>query len=74
MKPLMTPANVVLGQKLCLPCDLMFWAPPDKEVDDYTGDHHLACQHLKVTSDQMKARYNQMANSAGLQEGDRVWL
>ena len=31
-------------------------------------------QHLKVVSDRMKARYNQLANSAGFQEGDRVWL
>jgi hypothetical protein len=31
-------------------------------------------QHLKVASDRMKASYNQPANSAGFQEGDRVWL
>jgi hypothetical protein len=51
-------------------------------MTDYTGDlvkwpcdiHHLARQHLKVTSDQMKARYKQLANSAGFQEGDTVWL
>jgi hypothetical protein len=27
---------------------------------------------LKLASDRMKARYDQLANSAGLQEGDRV--
>jgi hypothetical protein len=39
-------------------------------MTEYTGNfvkrlydiHHLARQHLKVTSDQMKARYNQLAN------------
>jgi hypothetical protein len=41
-------------------------------MTDYTGDHHLACQNLKVTSDQMEACYNQLANSAGFQEGDSV--
>jgi hypothetical protein len=25
-----TPASMMLGQELCLPCDLMFGAPPDK--------------------------------------------
>jgi Integrase core domain. len=78
-----TPASMVLGQELCLPCDLTFRAPPDKEqsMTDYTDDlvkwlyniHHFAHQHLKMASDQMKA-HNQLANLAGLQEGDRVWL
>ena len=26
-----TPANMVFGRELRLPCDLMFGAPPDKE-------------------------------------------
>jgi hypothetical protein len=57
---------------------------PDKEqsMTDYAADlvkwlhdiHHFICQHLKVASDRMKARYNQLANSAGFQEDDRVWL
>ena len=79
-----TPANLVFGRELRLPCDLMFEAPPDKEqsVTDYAADlaerlrdtHNFARQHLKVASDRMKARYDQLANSAGFQEGDRVWL
>ena len=34
------PASMVFGRELCLPCDLMFGAPPDKEqsVTDYTAD------------------------------------
>jgi hypothetical protein len=47
----------------------------------YTGNlvkrphdiHHLAHQHLEVTTDQMKAHY-ELVNYAGLQEGDTVWL
>ena len=31
-------------------------------------------QHLKVAIDEMKAHYNQLANSAGFDQGNRVWL
>jgi len=61
----------------------MSGAPPDKErsTTDYTADlverlhdnHHIARQDLKVARDWMKACYDQLANSAGFQEGDRVW-
>jgi hypothetical protein len=79
-----TPAKMVFGRELRLPCDLMFRAPPDKgqsemnyaaDVDERLRDtHYFARQHLKVASDGMKARYDQLANSAGFQEGDLVWL
>jgi len=79
-----TPASMVIGRELRPPGDLMFGGPPDKEQStaDYTADlverlhdiHHFARQHLKIASDRMKARYDQLANSAGYQEGDRVWL
>ena len=79
-----TPANMVFGRELRLPCDLMFGTPPDKEQSrtDYAADlverlhdiHHFARQHLRIASDRMKARYDQLANSAGYQEGDKVWL
>jgi hypothetical protein len=69
------PANMVFGSELRLPCDLMFGAPPDKDqsVTDYTAGlverlhnvHHFARQHLRVVSDRMKARYDQLANSGG---------
>jgi hypothetical protein len=80
----MTPANMVFGREPRLPCDLLFGAPPDKEqsTTDYVADlverlpntHHYARRHLRVASDRMKARYFRLANSAGFQEGDRVWL
>jgi hypothetical protein len=34
----------------------------------------FARQHIKVASVRMKARYDHLVNSAGFQEGDRVWL
>ena len=67
-----------------MPCDLMLGALPDKEqsTTDYTAvlverlydNHNFARQHLKLVSDIIKTRYDQLANSAGLQVGDRVWL
>jgi hypothetical protein len=75
---------MVLGGELRLPCDMMFGDPPDREqsTTDYASDlverlhdiHYFARQHLKVASDRMKARYDQLANLAGFQEGDKVWL
>jgi hypothetical protein len=60
----------------------MFGAPPDKKMSttDFAVDlfellhdnHHFARQHLKVARDRMKARCDQLANSGGFQEGDRV--
>jgi hypothetical protein len=74
----MTPANMVFGRELRLPCDLLFGAPQDKErsTTDYVADlverlhdtHHYARRHLRVASDRMKAHYDRLANSAGFQE------
>jgi hypothetical protein len=79
-----TSAYMVFGRELRLPCHLMFGAPPDKgqSMMDYSADlaerlrdnHNFARQHLKVASDRMKARYDQLAKSTDFQEGDRVWL
>jgi hypothetical protein len=58
----------------------MFGAPPDKEqsmmdyaadLDERLRDTHSFNRHdLKVESDRMKADYDQLANTAGFQEGD----
>jgi hypothetical protein len=60
----LTPASLVFGRELRLPCDLLFGVPPDKErpTTDYVGDlvdhlhdiHNYVCQHLKLASDRMK--------------------
>ena len=57
---------------------------PDKEqsMTDYADEvvdwlhniHHFTRQHLELASDRMKAGYDQLSNSAGFQEGNRVWL
>jgi hypothetical protein len=74
----------VFGRELRLPCDLLFGIPPDKEqpttdlaadlVDHLHDIHHYAHQHLKLASDQMKTRYNKLANSTSYNEGNRMWL
>jgi hypothetical protein len=79
-----TPACLVFGRELRLPCDLLFGAPLDKErpTTDHAADlvgqlhdiHNYARQHLKLASDRMKTRYDKLANSAGYHEGERVWL
>jgi hypothetical protein len=79
-----TPASLVFGRELRLPCDLLFGVPPDKErprtnyaaelVDHLHDIHQYARQHLKLASDRMKTRYDKLANSAGYQEGNMVWL
>jgi hypothetical protein len=43
-------------------------------VDHLNNIHRYARQHLKMASDWMKTRYDKLANSAGYQQGDRVWL
>jgi hypothetical protein len=43
-------------------------------MDQLHDMHHYVCQHLKVARDRMKACYDHLANSAGFQEGDQMWL
>jgi hypothetical protein len=61
----LTPASLVFGQELRLPCDLLFGVPPSKErpttdyatglVDHLHDIHQYARQHLKLACDQMEA-------------------
>jgi hypothetical protein len=74
----------VVEQELRLPCDLLFGVPPDKErpttdcaaeiVDHLHDIQQYARRNLKLARDRMKTRYDKLANSAGYQEGDKVWL
>lgn len=79
-----TLASVVFGRELRLPCELLCAASPDEEqstTDNLLGllhrrhsIHHCARQHLNVTSDRIKVRYDRLANSSVFTEGDQVWL
>jgi hypothetical protein len=74
----MTPAKSVFDRQLRLPCDLLLGAPVNKEQSktDYVVDHadwlrdikRHGRQHLKVATEQKKARYHHLATSAIFQK------
>jgi hypothetical protein len=78
----LTPASLLLGRELGLPCDLLFGVSPDQEqpttynaadlVEHLHDIHDYARRHLILASDRVKTRYDKLANSAGYHEGDRV--
>jgi hypothetical protein len=80
----MTPASLMFGRELRLPCDLLFVAPRDKErlaidhaanlVDHLHDICNYAREHLKLASGRMKTRYDRRASCAVYHEGDKVWL
>lgn len=80
----LTPAKIVFGKELRLPCDLVFGSPNNEEMEaqDYADMlreklrtiHAVASERIRLASDRMKARYDSKANSAGFQSGDLVWL
>jgi hypothetical protein len=80
----LTPASLVFGRELRLPCDLLCGVPPNKErpttdyatglVDHLHDIHQYARQHLKLASKRIKTWYEKLANSTGYQKGNRVWL
>jgi hypothetical protein len=79
-----TPAKILFGHELRLPCDLSFGSPArvPKDVSSYVDElqeamhsiHDLTRSHILVASDRMKTRYDLKANVAGFREGDLVWL
>jgi hypothetical protein len=73
-----TPASLVLGRELRLPCDLLFGASLPRNdphfVDHLHDIHNYVCQHLKLVTDRMKTRYDRMANCVGYHGDDKVWL
>jgi len=79
-----TPARVLFGRELRLPCDLKFGTPNEEhvEINDYIDElkekllsiHDLTRKKIRLASDRMKARYDLKANSAGFHPGERVWL
>ena len=79
-----TPARVIFGHEIRLPCDLIF-GMPNKEplsVNNYADEvserlrnvHELVRNQITIASDRMKARYDRKASSGGFKVGDLVWL
>lgn len=80
-----TPAKVVLGRELRLPCDLVFGSAGTSNEEGATSyvenlreslliTHQLVRQRMNIASDRMKARYDVRANPRQFNEGDLVWL
>ncbi len=79
-----TPASVIFGRELRLPCDLQYGAKPGEDLvgEDYVTDlrrkmnaiHDRVRTNIQVASDKMKERYDVQAVETGYQTGDLVWL
>lgn len=79
-----TPAKILFGREMRLPCDLEFGCRPGEDVagEDYVVQlrrrmddmHELVRSHLQIASDRMKKRYDTQAEEGGFKEGDKVWL
>lgn len=79
-----TPACIMFGREMRLPCDLEFGCKPGVEIagGDYVSNlkgrlhyiHERVRQNLQIASDRMKTRYDSKAAEGGFKAGDLVWL
>lgn len=79
-----TPACIMFGREVRLPCDLEFGCKPGVEIagEDYVSRlkgrlhyvHERVRRNLQIASDRMKTRYDTKAAEGGYEVGDLVWL
>jgi len=79
-----TPARIMLGREIRLPCDLEFGCKPGEEIagEDYVVDlerkmdyiYGKVREHMQIASERMKTRYDLKASEGGFSVGDLVWL
>ncbi|KAJ8953487.1 hypothetical protein NQ318_023608, partial [Aromia moschata] len=79
-----TPASIVMGRELRLPCDLKFGCTPGDDVagEDYVSTlrqrmddiHERVRSNIQGASDRMKETYDINANGGRYQPGNQVWL
>ncbi|KAJ8946106.1 hypothetical protein NQ318_010405 [Aromia moschata] len=79
-----TPASIVMGRELRLPCDLKFGCTPGDDVagEDYISTlrqrmddiHERVRSNIQGASDRMKETYDINANDGRYQPGNQVWL
>jgi hypothetical protein len=79
-----TPANILFGRELRLPCDLVFGSKPGEDLagEDYVTDlrrrmddiHEQVRTNIQASSGRMKDQYDIKAEKGGYQPGDLVWL
>ena len=79
-----SPASIIMGRELRLPCDLKFGCPPGEDVagEDYESDlrrkmediHQRVRHNIQSASDRMKESYDIRAENGGFRLGNLVWL
>ncbi|KAJ8957194.1 hypothetical protein NQ318_007756 [Aromia moschata] len=79
-----TPASIVMGRELRLPCDLKFGCTPGEDVagEDYVSTlrqrmddiHERVRSNIQGASNRMKETYDINANDGRYQPGNQVWL
>ncbi|KAJ8950945.1 hypothetical protein NQ318_008384 [Aromia moschata] len=79
-----TPASIVMGRELRLPCHLKFGCTPGDDVagEDYVSTlrqrmddiHKRVRSKIQGASDRMKETYDINANDGRYQPGNQVWL
>ncbi|KAJ8962666.1 hypothetical protein NQ318_001060 [Aromia moschata] len=79
-----TPASIVMGRELRLPCDLKFGCTPGDDVagEDYVSTlrqrmddiHERVRSNIQGASNRMKETYDINANDGRYQPGNQVWL
>ncbi|UYV84725.1 K02A2.6-like [Cordylochernes scorpioides] len=79
-----SPAKMLFGRELKLPCDLIFGCPNsfgegsnefvDRLHSRLEKVHRWAREKLEIASEAMKVRYDTHACGNDLQEGGQVWL
>ncbi|KAJ8941505.1 hypothetical protein NQ318_006456 [Aromia moschata] len=79
-----TPASIVMGRELRLPCDLKFGCTPGDDVagEDYVSTlrqrmddiHERVRSNIQGASNRMKKTYDINANDGRYQPGNQVWL
>ncbi|GBN81552.1 hypothetical protein AVEN_243044-1 [Araneus ventricosus] len=79
-----TPADMLFGRTLRLPCDILFGRPSDtpSSPNEYLNSlearlesvNVFAREQIKLASDRMKTRYDSGATGHHFKEGDQVWM
>ncbi|GBM79542.1 Retrovirus-related Pol polyprotein from transposon 412 [Araneus ventricosus] len=79
-----TPADMLFGRTLRLPCDILFGRPSDtpSSPNEYLNNlearlesvHAFARERIKLASERMKTRYDSGATGHHFKEGDQVWM
>ncbi|GBN37554.1 Retrovirus-related Pol polyprotein from transposon 297 [Araneus ventricosus] len=79
-----TPADMLFGRTLRLPCDILFGRPSDtpSSPNEYLNNlearlesvHAFDRERIKLVSERMKTRYDSGATGHHFKEGDQVWM